>query len=140
MATLSDFKKALVAAGFEVYRTRGDRVHLADRVRENLLMDSGVFVDASRSTVGFIVRAQRSDFPSEADDRLFERARSLADAASSRGYAESLHEVRAVADPGDPARTIDTWCEIGFERQVSSVDAAIDEVRFVMSLEKAASR
>ena len=40
--TPADLKKTLVARGFEVYRTLGDQVVLADRVRENLIMDSGV--------------------------------------------------------------------------------------------------
>ena len=33
--TPADIKKALVAAGFELYRTRGNEVQIADRVRDN---------------------------------------------------------------------------------------------------------
>ena len=55
--TPAELKKTLVARGFEVYRTLGDQVVLADRVRDNLIMDSGV---AARSgdvlAVRFVVR------------------------------------------------------------------------------------
>src|SRR5436190_15279466 len=85
MPTPSDIKKALVKAGFEVYQTRGDVVHVAERVRENLLMDSGIRVHSSTPTVRFVVRAQKNDFPGDAEDSLFQRARLLADSAVGRG-------------------------------------------------------
>lgn len=37
-----ELKRALVREGFEIYRTAGHFVLLADRVRDNLIMDSGV--------------------------------------------------------------------------------------------------
>src|SRR5262249_41968999 len=40
--TPSELKKQLIAAGLEIFRVQGNRVHLADRVRENLIMDGGV--------------------------------------------------------------------------------------------------
>ncbi len=163
MPTASEIKRALRDAGLEVYRTRGDVVYLADRVRENLLMDAGTFVrvtlgnpggvpqtpaagaaDASGKTggglsVGFVVRAQRTDFPNEGDDRLFERARRVAAPALDRGFRESVAEVRKVLDPGDGERTLDTWCEVSFEKEVRDLDAAIAEARFALALEKAAA-
>jgi hypothetical protein len=139
MPTPAEIKKALRDAGLEIYRTRGDVVFVAERVRENLLMDSGIFVDAQHPTVGFIVRAQRSDFSSAPDEQLFERARRLGDPAAARGYREAGTELREVRDPGDERRTLDTWCEVQFERRVESIDAAVSEVRFALSLEKAAS-
>jgi hypothetical protein len=138
--TALEIKKALKDAGLEVYRTRGDVVYLADRVRENLLMDAGTFVRAAGApTVGFVVRAQRTDFPNEADDRLFERARRVASIALDRGFHESIAEVRKVLDPGDGQRTLDTWCEVSFEKEVSDLDAAITEARFALAIEKAAA-
>src|SRR4051812_44891039 len=119
MPTPAEIKKALLAAGFEIYRTRGDVVHVADRVRENLLMDSGVFIRATGPTVGFVVRAQRNDFPGEPEDRLFERARALGASAVARGYGEVDTQLRKVFDPGDPERTLDTWCEVSFEKSVA---------------------
>jgi hypothetical protein len=140
MATAADIKKALKEAGLEVYRTRGDVVYLADRVRENLLMDAGTFVRAAATpTVGFVVRAQRNDFPNEAEDHLFERARQVAAPALDRGFREIVAEVRKVMDPGDGDRTLDTWCEVSFEKEVGDLDAAIAEARFALAIEKAAA-
>jgi hypothetical protein len=138
MPSVGEIKKALQAAGFEIYRTRGDAVHVAERVRENLLMDSGVFVD-EKISVGFAVRAQKSDFPNDADDKLFERARALGVAALANGYVEASAEIRTVVDPGDPSRTIDRWCEVVYKKGVDAIDAALDEVRFALTLEKAAA-
>ena len=90
LPSLAEIKKALVAAGFELYRTRGDEVHVADRVRDNLIMDSGVSVRAKGSlSVRFVARAQRSDFPSDGPASLFEKARGLGVIAEARGYAET---------------------------------------------------
>ena len=140
MATPTEIKKALLSAGFEVYRTRGDLVHVAERVRENLIMDSGIRVRASEPAVQFVVRAQRADFPGDPDDTLFDRARDLAKGALGRGYAEIEAQVTRVSDPGDAARTLDTWCEVSFEKRVDDVARAMDEVRFALSVEKAATR
>src|SRR5580692_11087816 len=105
MPTAVEIKKALKEAGVEIYRTRGDVVYLADRVRENLLMDAGTFIRGNGAAtiartspgddggsapkplandggsapkplaVGFVVRAQRTDFPNDGEEHLFQRAR-----------------------------------------------------------------
>jgi hypothetical protein len=141
MPTAAEIKKALKEAGIELYRTRGDVVYLADRVRENLLMDAGTFVRSAAELprVGFIVRAQRTHFPDEGEEHLFERARELATPAVARGYLEISAEVHRVLDPGDDQRTIDTWCEVSFEKEVGDLDLAVIEARFVLGLEKAAA-
>jgi hypothetical protein len=154
MPTGAEIKKALKEAGLEVYRTRGDVVYLADRVRENLLMDAGTFIRGASVTlppdtdpdpsprplrVGFVVRAQRSDFPHDAEEHLFERARRMAGPAAERGYVEVLAEVRTVLDPGDGERTLDTWCEVSFEKEVGELGEAVSEARYALSLEKAAA-
>jgi hypothetical protein len=145
MPTAAEIKKALKEAGLEVYRTRGDAVYLADRVRENLLMDAGTFVRGGADVrgadvrIGFIVRAQRNDFPNDGEEHLFERARNAAAAAVARGYQETASEVRKVLDPGDGERTLDTWCEVTFEKEVSALDSAVVEARFALALEKAAT-
>ena len=139
MPTPAEMKRAPIQAGFEVYATRGDVVHLAERVRENLIMDAGIFVKSASPTVGFIVRAQRSDFPNEPEEQLLDRARLLGRAALDRGYEEVKTAVREVRDPGDGARTLDTWCEVSFEKAVGDLAGVMDEVRFALSFEKAAS-
>jgi hypothetical protein len=140
MPTAAEIKKALKEAGIEVYRTKGDVVYLADRVRENLLMDADTFVRGGVDVlrVGFIVRAQRNDFPNEGDDHLFERARHAAASAASRGYRETAFEARKVLDPGDGERTLDVRCEVTFEKEAGDLVDAIVEARFALSLEKAA--
>jgi hypothetical protein len=152
MPTAAEIKRALKEAGLEVYRTRGDVVYLADRVRENLLMDASTFIRGASVTlppdtdpaprplrVGFVVRAQRTDFPNDAEDHLFELARRMAGPAAERGYVEILAEVRKVLDPGDGERTLDTWCEVSFEKEVGELGEAVAEARFALSLEKAAA-
>lgn len=139
MPTPAEMKRALIQAGFEVYATRGDVVHLAERVRENLIMDAGIFVKSASPTVGFIVRAQLSDFPNEDEEQLLDRARNLGKAAMDRGYEEVKTTIREVRDPGDRARTLDTWCEVSFEKAVSDLTGVVAEVRFALSFEKAVS-
>jgi hypothetical protein len=155
MPTAVEIKKALKEAGLEVYRTRGDVVYLADRVRENLLMDGGTFIRGegpatsgetpepparpAHLVVGFVVRAQHNDFPNEGEERLFDRARRAAEPALGHGYREILAEVRHVKDPGDGERTLDVWCEVSFEKPVGDLAAAVVEARFALAIEKAAS-
>lgn len=136
--TSPEIKKALLAAGFELYRTRGDEVQVADRVRDNLIMDSGVSVRGGLGLrVRFVVRAQRSDFPSDAVPTLFERARSLGAGARDRGYVELTTQSSPIRDPVDPSHVLDTWYEVFFEKGVATLLEAIEEVRFVLGLEKA---
>jgi hypothetical protein len=139
--TPSELKKTLVARGFEVYRTLPDQVVLADRVRDNLIMDSGVAARAgSPLSVRFVVRCQASDFPSAGAEELFERARACAAEAQRRGYAEVGVVAVPVRDPGDPTNTLDTWYEVAFERPVSSEDELAEELRYALGLEKTAAR
>lgn len=136
-ATVIEIKKALVGDGLEIYRTRAAEVQLADRVRDNLILDSGVSVAAGdRLTVRFVVRAQRSDFPHDRPEFLFDQARILAATALARGWAEARSQVTAVTDPVDPSRTLDTWYELVFEKLVDTVDEATREARFALALEK----
>ena len=135
--TPADIKKALVAAGFELYRTRGNEVQIADRVRDNLIMDSGVSVRAQDAlSVKVVVRAQRSDFPADGTASLFDRARELAATAVARGYVESGSLTSPMPDPVDPERTLDTWYEVSFEKAVSTLEEAMVEVGFALQFEK----
>jgi hypothetical protein len=137
--SLAEIRKALVAAGFELYRTRGDEVQVADRVRDNLIMDSGVSVRLKDGLfVKVLVRAQRSDFPSDGAVTLFERARALGAVALSRGYVEAATLTSPMHDPADPSRTLDTWYEVAFEKPVATVEEAMLEVGFALKVEKTA--
>ncbi len=135
--TPSELKKALVREGFEVYRTQGNRIVLADRVRNNLIMDSGVAACVGESLgVRVVLKAQANDFPDESAEDLFERARGMAGALIQRGYEETTTNTVPIFDPGDRSKTLDTWYEVGFERKVDGPPELVDELRFALSLDK----
>jgi hypothetical protein len=137
-----DLKKLLIGAGLEIYRTLGDRVVLADRVRDNLIMDSGVSVVATGSAlvVRFVARAQASDFQGESSDSLFGHARRIAQHTTGLGYAEVSTAVVPIHDPGDRTRILDTWYEVAFERVVADEAEMIGELRNALGWAKVATR
>ncbi len=135
----SRIKKALVEAGFEVFRTRSEEIVLAERPRENLIMDSGVRLRVGEPfQVRVVLRAQKADYPNEDEEHLFERVRKLAKSALSGGFAEVQTTVSRVADPGDAERTLDTFYEILFAKDATTVELALTELRFALALEKRA--
>lgn len=143
MQSAQQLKKALVAGGFEVFRTLPDEVVLAERVRENLILDSGVRVGPTPSggiRVRLVLRAQRTDFPSEDDTTLFDRVRKLATPATDNGFTEVSTNLNAVKDPVDPDRTLDTFYEVFLARDLDSLDDALPVVKFALALEKAVAQ
>ena len=137
--TPSELKKALLARGFEIYRTTADEVVLADRVRDNLLMDSFVAARTGAAlAVRVAIRAEASSFPGEGAEELFVRARRLAAAAEGLGYRETAARTVPILDPGDKSHVLDTWCEVWFERPVEDVEELARELRTALSLEKCA--
>lgn len=139
--SIQELKKAIAQAGFEVYRTRGTEVQLAERPRDNLIMDAGVALFTGEPLrVRFTVRAQKADFQNEDDAALFQRAASLGAPALDRGFAVIEQRARDLPDPGDASKTLDTWYEVVFERSVGSVDEALSDLPFLLKLDKAATR
>jgi hypothetical protein len=136
----SRIKKALLDAGFEVFRTRGEEIVLAERPRENLIMDSGVRLRAAGDAleVRVVLRAQKADFPNEDEGHLFERVRKLGAQVVSGGFAEVATAVTKVTDPGDNERTLDTFYEITYAKQAPKLDDALVELKFALGLEKRA--
>lgn len=131
-------KETLVAAGLEVYRTRPDELHVAERVRSHL-MDSGIRIAKSAEgfEVRFIARTQRSDYPGAAPDLLFARIRERVGVpALANGFAETSSGATDVKDPMDAARTLDVWQEVSYARGVASVDEAIDAVRWALGIDR----
>jgi hypothetical protein len=136
---VAQVKKALVEAGFEIFRTRGDEIVLAERPRENLILDSGVRMRAGAALeIRIVVRAQKADFPNDEDAHLFDRARGAAARAVAAGFSEVEATTMRVTDPGDPDRTLDTFYEVTFTKAAATVADALAEVRFALSLEKRA--
>lgn len=140
MLDTSDIKRMLREAGLEVYRAKGSTIHVAERVRENLIMDSGVRIDVQRAAVTFYTRAQRRDFPGESSEQLYARARALGSTALARGFREARSFITEVQDPGYEELTLDHWYQVQYEIAVTSVDDVIQLVRFAFGLEKTAKR
>jgi hypothetical protein len=137
--TPSELKRQLVAAGLEIFRVHGSRVHLADRVRENLIMDSGVAAVAGDPLqVRLVVRAQASHFPGESPDQLFTRARQLAAQSAERGYLEVETTVVPIKDPGGGPQTLDTWFEVAYEKSVADGELVV-ELGYALGVAKTAS-
>jgi len=135
--TPSELKKQLVAQGLEIFRVQGIRIHLADRVRENLIMDGGVCAVASDPpVVRFVTRAQASHFPGETAEELFARARRLAESSQPLGYREVETLVVTIKDPGGGPATLDTCYEVAYEKTVDSA-TLVEELRYALRLEKA---
>lgn len=141
--TAPDVKKLLTAHGWVVYRSVGDAVLLAERVRDNLIMEAYVSVELRDSVrVRFATRAQRSDFPSssETETTLLERARKMGEPALGLGFGELRTQVEPIPDPMDPGCNLDTWYQVIFEKPVDSDDAMLAAIAEAMSLEKVAPR
>lgn len=135
--TPQQMKKILLEAGFEVFRTRGDEIALAERPRENLIMDSGVRLKVGDPfQVRLVLRAQKADYPNEDEKHLFERVRSIAVLALADGFAEVSSTVSPVNDPGDAERTLDIFYEILYAKDAPTVESAVESLKFAMSLEK----
>ena len=137
----SALKKSLVAEGFEIYRTSPNWVALADRVRDNLLMDAGVAaLEGENLGVRVVLRARGSDFPGETPESVLERARALGDELRSRGYLEVSAEAVPLPDPSDRSRTLDTWYEVSLERAIADEPELFAELRFALTLPKTVER
>lgn len=140
--TPQELKKLLLGAGLEVYRTLTDRVVLADRVRDNLIMDSGVAAVTQSGALGarVVFRAQGCDFQGESPEGLFGHARRLAQTAVGRGYREVGTAVVPIHDPGERTRVLDTWYEVAFERQAADGDELLAELKIALEWPKVACR
>lgn len=113
---------------------------LAERPRENLILDSGVRLgplEDGRFRVRLVLRAQRADFPNEEEAALFDRVRKLAEPAVADGFAETSTNVNTVNDPADPSRVLDTFYELVLIREVATIEDAVPVLKFALSLEKA---
>ncbi|MBN2197562.1 MAG: hypothetical protein JW751_32585 [Polyangiaceae bacterium] len=134
-----ELKRELVARGFEPFRTLGDAVVLADRVRDNLIMDSGVSAGVAETLfVRVVFHAEEMAFPGEEASHLLVRARELARPLLSRGYREVGVAAVPIRDPGDRSQILDTWHEVTFVRTVHSLEELVEELRIALPIEKTA--
>jgi hypothetical protein len=135
--TPQQIKRALMDAGFEVFRTRAEEISLAERVRENLIMDSGVrLVLAPTYEVRVVFRAQQTQFPESSPEDLFNRARALSTPAQSGGFRELETRVLRISDPVDKDKTLDTHFEVILSRPAQELADAMEGLRYALSLER----
>lgn len=133
---VKSLKRALGAAGLEVFRTRGDEVHLAERQNMHL-MEAGVRVRAgSNPAVTVVVRAQRNDAPALSPESLFDTVRAKTHALRDAGYAETEANAREIRSVSDASQLLDVWYEVTLTRAVASLDEAVEEARRVMAAER----
>jgi hypothetical protein len=131
-------KETLVGAGIEIYRTRPNEIHVAERVRYHI-MDSGIRVLVGEALqVQFTARSQRSDFPEGVSaEAAFERVRrAVGQDALARGYIETWSGTTLVRDPMDENRVLDVWHEVTYTKTMQDPAEAIDEVRWALSIER----
>ena len=135
--TLDRLKQAVLDAGLEIYRVNGGEIRIAERVRMHL-MDSGVAIDLQSSTrITLTVRSQRSDFPTEPAEQLFDKIRaSIEQTAVARGFHEVEAVTRDVTDPVDDSNVLDVWHELTFAKDVPALDGMIDDVRWALRVPK----
>ncbi len=140
--TPQELKKALVAAGFEIYRTLGEDVILADRARENLILDSGVRVRPHGGSGGLEIRLimgiRQAQYPSDDDAALYDRVRGLAAPLLSDGFGEISTGIAPVIDPADATRTLDTFYEVVFAKEAAALEAAVETLRLALRVAKTA--
>ncbi len=140
--SIQDLKRQLIAAGLEIYRTRPDAVHLAERPRDNQILDAGISVRPAGPPDGalevrVVMRAQRSDFPRDPAEVLYDRVRELAGPEIvGNGFTEIETREQRMLDPGDKAKTLDVWYELVFSKTLESLEGAVAEVKRVLPIDK----
>lgn len=127
----AELKRQLRAAGFEIYRTAENQIQLAERVRDNLIMDSGVAAEISGAAfaIRVTVRAQASHYPGADEGQLWSHARQLAQVFVDDGFEEQGSRSEPVPDPSDPDKHLDTSHEVLLSRAVDSLEALCDQLR-----------
>jgi hypothetical protein len=136
-SAIVETKRALREAGLQVYEVRDGCIALAERIRDNLILHSGVAVCPSTWTVKVSVRAQSLHFPGQSQERIATQAEELGAPFESRGFAKVSASSHDVGDPSHPGRTIDVVHTVLFERACSSWDEALAEIRAAFLLPRA---
>lgn len=146
--TPKELKQELVAAGFQVYRSEAKQLQLAVRVRDNLIMDSGVWVTFDPEQVlghsdtlfgvRCVFRSQQSDHAADGEDQAFRRASELAEALTPTGYVESERRVIQVENPSHPGQLLDTWREVVVEKGELGWNELLTELRAALQATKIA--
>jgi len=136
--TPQELKKSLVQAGFEVYRTTPAGIVLAERVRENQIMDAGIRVSVEAPhEVQVRFRAEKHVFPGLDDAAVFARIAELATPAVAVGFAEARREAVPQMSPSDREVQLDTFLEIYMTQTATTFEAACALARIALGWERA---
>ncbi|MFO0605869.1 MAG: hypothetical protein U0324_21980 [Polyangiales bacterium] len=136
MIDVKELKRALVSGGLEVFRTRGDEVHLAERQNVQL-MEAGVRVRGGEAPLVTVVsRAQRNDAPAVSAEAFFELVRARSSVLREAGYAESTASAREIRSVSDPTQLLDVWYEVTWTRPVATTAEAVAEARRAIAAER----
>ena len=101
---VNELRRALVEAGFMVFRVRDDEVHLAERQNVQL-MEAGVRVRGGGvPAVTVVIRTQRSDAPDKRASALLDLVRDRAAGLIAAGYTEIQAVSREIHSVSDPVR------------------------------------
>ena len=115
---------------------------LADRVRDNLILDSGVRVRAKAANevveVRLVMGVRKAQFPSEDEAALFERVRKLAAPVLALGFDEIGTGQSPVTDPSDSSRTLDVFYDVVFGKEADSFDGALPLLKAAIEVAKTA--
>lgn len=146
---LPSLKRQLRQHGWDVFRTQADAVVLAERVRDNLILDSGIAVSFHELAGGaplpagysirITVRAQSSHFPGASEEEVSKKAQDLAAAFLALGYTQHSQHSQNLPDPNAPERKLDTLHAIQLERQESTEDGCAAALRAAFALPRATS-
>ncbi len=132
---VKDLKRALIAAGLEVFRVRDDEVHLAERQNVQL-MEAGVRARAgAEPRVTVVARAQRNDAPAMSEQALYSAIRTALQPLLDAGYREERAESREIRSVSDD-HVLDVWYEVVFVRPVSSMEESVEEVQRALSIDR----
>ena len=133
---VKDLKRALQEAGVEVFRTRDEEIHIAERQNFHL-MEAGVRVRCGAGArVLVVARAQRSDAPAMPEGALYDAIRAHTTALSSAGYVEVSSASREIRSVSDPDHILDVWYELTLERTIASLAEAVAEVKRALETER----
>ncbi|HEY2367965.1 MAG TPA: hypothetical protein VGH87_16320 [Polyangiaceae bacterium] len=112
---------------------------VADRVRDNLILDSGVRVRAGDPVeVRLIMGLRQTQYPNDSDEQLFARLRQLAAEALGKGFSEADAKTAPVNDPADAKKRLDTFFELVLVKREPDRAALLDLVRFSIEIAKTA--
>jgi hypothetical protein len=132
-------KRALREAGLQIYEVREGFITLAERVRDNLILQSGIAVSTSPFRVQVTLRAQSLHFPGQTQDQVLAHAVELAGNFVARGYREVGTTRTEVADPSHPERTLDVVHAVIVERPCDSWEEVLSEIKEAFSSARAST-